>query len=80
MSTGAEIETALCILESAPYVRIEALGLGISYYIRNQGICGGPTSAKDVVWLTFSHLTITVLLLLRARHVHVRRHSMHIFA
>ena len=37
-------------------------------------------SAKDVVWLTFSHLTITVLLLLRARHVHVRRHSMHIFA
>ena len=29
---------------------------------------------------TFSHLTITVLLLLRARHVHVRRHSMHIFA
>ena len=29
---------------------------------------------------TFSHLAITVLLLLRARHVHVRRHSMHIFA
>ena len=29
---------------------------------------------------TFSHLTINVLLLLRARHVHVRRHSMHIFA
>ena len=29
---------------------------------------------------TFSHLSITVLLLLLARHVHVRRHSMHIFA
>ena len=43
---------------------------GIGIYRRER--CGCHKRAR-----TFSHLSITVLQLLLARHVHVRRHSMH---
>jgi hypothetical protein len=53
--------------------RVAQAAHGIGIYRRER--CGCHKRAR-----TFSHLSITVLLLLLARHVHVRRHSMHIFA